>query len=685
MLKPFFFSLIPLSAPIFGYQEVQIMAKDLVFEDGLFKTDQGAVISSENFYVQAKNVSYSKKINQENPQHKVEASGDLMIIFDKRIFLAEKISYDFIEKKGVMTHGSTYDNLWFVEGKTIHLLEENTVEIQEATLTTSESQRPLYALKAQQLTLKKNDYLKAKHLQMTYLNVPVFYFPYFYTSLSHDDYSKIKYKLTWDSGQGPKFSFRYELFSSDELDLFFRFDFRTSRGLAAALESEYHHENNNIDFKTKNYLAHDTFFNDSDPNRKRTRYRLQGIFHSENEEDTFKAFFRYDKFSDPNMPLDFEGDDFELNTALKTEAIAYYTHPYVASNFYLRPKINSFQGFKQELPTIRMGFKPLNIGKSGIIFENQINLSYLNYQYNQSLEKPIPSFHSGRFEFHESFVRPIDLFFLKCTPYVGYNGVFYTLSQNGNFTSENLFIYGIDLDTTLRKQYSGFIHLLNPYAKFYTLHPVAIKPHYIFSYDDGFDPYKVLKIGAKNHLYFSKNKWDIDLFGYRFFDQNNFQSSFPKAGIEIDLDQTNLYFHSKLIYNFENKVVDFANFGLKWTLNEYIALKAEFRHRGKFGFRKVNFEDYTLDVTQNLDTLLMSPISDARNAANYAIQLNISRSTQLRYESNIGWGRGSQPSYHEFKLDIFKLIATNWKFRLSYMHLVNDDQVSFGLSLVPNP
>ncbi len=687
MFKELFFNsslFLITSFSLFASEQVQVLANHLHFEDETFSTNSGALIVGDNIRIQAKNVHYKRALKSEKKEHSIVAEEDLMIVYNGRIFLADKLEYNFLTREGFMTRGLTYDNLWFISGDKIELNSDKSITIQNAMITTSEKPKAEFALHAAILKLKSKSSLSAKHLKVSFLNVPIFYMPFFYSSLNEKDHSKLKYKVTWDSGQGPKLSMRYQIYSSKVSDLFLRFDFRLNRGIAGAIETDYTSENQLIDFKTKNYLAHDTFFNDSNPNRKITRYRLQGIMHAQDDADTFLALMRYDKYSDPNMPLDFDADDFELNTALKTELIIQKLHPLIATNFILTPKINSFQGFKQEIPTLRLGFKPLNLGKTGLIFENNLNFSYLNYQYNQSLEIPIPSFHSGRLEAYENIYWPIDLKYLVITPALSYNGIYYTNSPDHQDPFENLFTYSLQMSTSLKKTTENFSHLINPYVKYSKIQPIHLKPHYIFSYDDGYDPYQFVKIGVKNHFFILNEKIDLDLFAFHFIDQNNFKTSFPKIGLDLDYDQDRFYFNSNCIFNAENHVFDQANFEFKWTVNQYVAFKTGIRHRGRFGYRKVNFEDFTLDVNQNTETLLRSPISNPRNAANFAIQCNATKSTQLRYESNIGWNKKDQPFYHEFRLDLFKMIATNWKLRVSYMHLVNDDQVAFGLTLVPN-
>jgi hypothetical protein len=681
MLKILLF--LSLSLPLISLEQVQIQANDLLLEDHSFSTTSQAVVTSSQIRIQANTIVYERNLKAIEPIHRISGKDNVMISFGGRVLIADEVEYDFIQKKGIVKNGITYDNLFFISAKEILLDENQTLTFIKGSITTSEMPQAEFSIDTQRVVLKQKESLSAKHIVVRYSSVPIFYLPYFYASLKKNEDSKIQYKVTWDSGQGPKFSMRYGLLTSDTLDLFLRFDFRINRGLAGAVESDFLSLNEKTAFQTKNYVAHDTFFNDSNPNQKKTRYRLQGIYSHQNEEKDFLAFMRYDKYSDPNMPLDFEGDDFELNTALKTELIVQKSHPLVSLDFYLSPKINSFQGFKQEIPSLTLGFTPLTLESLGLIFENRINCSYLNYQYNQDLEIPISSFRSARVEVNESLSRPFDAKFIKIKPYATYRGIFYSDNPSDSNVFENLLIYGVQGISTFKKNFAHTVHLMQPYFDFYQLSHVTNQQHYVFSYEDGFDPYKALRFGIKNTFMTDNSKWNIDLFGFQFFNQKNL-SNIPKVCLNWDVDFSKVYFDSTIIYNTQNACFDQANFGLLWTVNQYLALKAEFRHRSQFGFRKVNYEDFTLDVNQNLNELIHSPISIRRNAANFSTQINVTKATFLRYESNIGWGRENQPFYHEFKVDLLTMIATNWRLKLSYMHLVNDHQVAVGISLVPN-
>ena len=64
-------------------------------------------------------------------------------------------------------------------------------------------------------------------------------------------------------------------------------------------------------FVTRSYGAMDKIF----PNEKGPhRYRLQGLYHTENKEGTTQLHLTWDKLSHTRMVGDFRSDDFEINT-----------------------------------------------------------------------------------------------------------------------------------------------------------------------------------------------------------------------------------------------------------------------------------------------------------------------------------------------------------------------------------
>ncbi len=82
--------------------QLQIIANDLSLNDTLFETHSGAIIIGDGIRLQAKNILYTRDLNSEKKVHTVIAEGDVMIVYDHRIFIADKIEYNFIAKTGLL-------------------------------------------------------------------------------------------------------------------------------------------------------------------------------------------------------------------------------------------------------------------------------------------------------------------------------------------------------------------------------------------------------------------------------------------------------------------------------------------------------------------------------------------------------------------------------------------------------
>ena len=679
-------SLLLLLTAAFAHAEdpIHLEASQLNVTEHRLETSSGAVLTTDWLRIQAKSLTYIKNLSSTPQQHSLDASGQLMINYGGRILIADSIHYDWLTGEGLIINGITYDNLWLISAEKIAIHADRSLEFFHASISTSEKGGAILEGTAKLVRLTPHDSFSAQHLCLQFAKIPVFYIPYFSMALKGKDKSPISYGVNWNSGQGPQLTMRYLIYSNPTTSIRTRLDLRWNRGVGGALETDYQSSDQTTVWQTREYLAHDTFFNDNQPNQKKTRYRLQGFFSSYREENELETSLTYDKYSDPNMPLDFSGDNFELDTVLKTALTIRKNSPYAAIDFLVTPRINSFQGFKQELPSLHLGFTPIQLGASGLIMEPQATLSWIDYAYNQQIRPNLPSFRSGRLDLEEKLSRPFDLKYLNLTPYCDFRGVFYTNNPEGQAVFEEMLKYGIKASTHLFRHYSTWTHLVEPYANFTTVKLYRAEPRYIFSYEDGYDPYQTLKLGVKNSFSYANHWSTFNLYAYRFFNQSQFSSPFPKIGATVDLDFNRLYLDAQLLMDTQHASIDRWNLSLLWTVNSKIALKAEWLYRSALGFRKVDPEDFTLDVNQNIDQLIASPISDRHHNMNFSSQFNLSRALTLRMESHMGWGRRNQPFYWEYKIDLLGMIATNWKLKISYMRLVNDHQVAFGLNLVPN-
>ncbi len=657
-------------------REFHVQLKEPEYKNGILTTEKGGVISSESLRIQAKSIEY---INTGSEQLLI-ASGQLMVDDGERIFVGEKLSYNFQTQTGVIEEGRTQVDFWFIGGKSIELLQGKHLHIKEAFLTTSESRQSEWAITSKEVHLSPEGLLSGSPITFRVNNTPLLYIPYLEKNLHSKKDSPLRYGVTWDSGQGPKFSVRYNIYSWKTTDLFFRLDYHLKRGFGGAFESDTTSLDKRTLFQTKSYLAYDSFYNDNNPNKKQTRYRLQGRLESHSRDESKRGFFIYDKYSDRNMPGDFKSDDFELNTAKETRLVFYAFQDTYLFNFNLRPRLNSFEGFKQELPSLVLSFHPTEIGKSGIMTDHRFLGSFFKYVSANDVTSEVPNFQSLRLSYISNFYRPYHSQWFNLTPSVGFIGIAYSEGPQQRGVGQAILKYGINLNTTFSHTYSLFRHTITPYVNGMGLtHPTASPSHtYIFSINDGYHHINLIQFGIENSLYAHSITPFVttNLYGLAY------KYGIPKTQLELTLNFPSVRFFSNIGYNNTETSFDYTNLGVAWTVNANAALSFEFRHRGPYDYKKNNHDNYILNVTRSTEALLNSPVSDNRNTFLTRIQLQLAPSWSCQFEAHQGWGRKKIKGYNEVKLDLYHVLAGHWKIRVSYMHTVRDDQVSAGFSML---
>ena len=540
------------------------------------------------------------------------------------------------------------------------------------------------------MTLDKNSRAKAKGIAPNVGNTPFFYLPSYSANLAQQKEKKespIQYRAYWESGQGPLVVFRSRIADINGFKAFWRGEYRLARGAGTALEFDYQEPvKKSFSFASRNFYAYDTFYNDLKPDKFKSRYRIQGSFDSVSENKKIETFARWDALSDRLMRSDFPTQMFELQTLGRTEGFIKGRYDGAFTSIYARPRINAFQGFKQELPTLTIAVKPYTIPKTGVIFENYFKAAYLDYVYADKFIGKVSDFRSGRVETSQSLARPFHFGPVHTTPKVGFQGIYYSASPQEKDHFQSLFHYSLSSFTTLEKGYTHFTHAVKPYIDFQGLTKPSqnINDVYMFSVQDGYHTINQLKVGLKNS-FFAKNRssplpeFSSDLYAYNFYNADTFSKAFPKGYLDLTWSYPKLTFQTNLGWNFEKNTLDHTNFALSWTVNEYFAASLELRNRGKYEWRKDQFSNYTLDVTRAISELANSPLSDERTSIFMRWQLQLAPTSHLQVLNHIGW-RPNQPFYHESKFDLYTLIANTWKLRLSYMRTTASNQYSFGVT-----
>src|SRR3990167_5322759 len=352
--------------------EIVVDLRNPTYKNGVVYTEEGGVIQSADLRIQAKTIEYTRT----KTIHRLEAGGDLMIQYKGRAFTGTRLEYDFIHTCGAIYDGKTFSGLWFIGGEKILLKADGSYEVENATFTASENKESSWDLFATHVDVLKSDLLIAKQVAFRLFKLPTLWLPSFKVNLKKNEPDPlIRYFLNWDKSQGARAGMRYQLYSWRDFSLFGRVEYRWRTGWSGAIETEYLPQDSRVSFVTRSYAGTDRL--ETAPNQQ-FRFRLQGVHHWTSESGNTSTSLIWDKYSDVRMPSDFESDDFEVGSAKQTLFWLRHQEPLALVNFKTRPRLNTFESIKQDLPTFYLNLLPLNIGPTGILSSFLLKASYLD-------------------------------------------------------------------------------------------------------------------------------------------------------------------------------------------------------------------------------------------------------------------------------------------------------------------
>lgn len=644
-----------------GNNTFETFVKHPQYYEGELSTSEGGVVRGEHFRIQARHL----RLIKEGEHTILYGEGDIAFLYHGTLFLTERLEFNLSEKRGRAVKVRALYGIWYLGAEEVEIFPNGTILTTKAYLTPEDTLSYALSLNAKQMEITQNGVLAADGITLRLYSFPIFYFPSYATALKKPDESPITYGLTWISGQGPELLIRYKVYGSEDTSVFLRGDFRPSRGFGGAFET--YCETENKSYVTKNYLAHDTFYRDDNPNRKRTRYRLQGNFavHAPNEK-TF-AHVRYDKFSDRNMPVDFPAAAFELDAAETTDISLRRRSDYGLFAIHASPRINGFQGFTQQLPSAFYRSTPYELLKDHLFFQTNLQTEYLKYTPANAVTADSPPFESGRLASKSTLYGFVSESGFQLTPYAGYDLLGYTNSPSSHAQLAFSFLYGGTALYGVQRAFPSVIHRISPFLTYTGLSTPTTQPenHYIFSLYDGIDRLNQMEYGIKNRFQFEQGVVSANISLLSFLGQSVLTPAVPKGVLLLEARLPQAELLQKCIWNFQFQTLDFSRSLFKWTFSKDAAFSFEMQHRSPYYYRKDDLDNYILDVTQSPSSLIGTPISDKRNIILTKAQFRITELWWLQFQSHHGFGRDTQRAYTEFKLDLFTRVSSHWRAKLS--------------------
>jgi hypothetical protein len=572
--------------------------------------------------------------------------------------------------------------------------------------------------------------------------VPLLWLPYFRLNLDTIGDTPFKYRVRWGGFQGPRIGIIYELANWELFKAFVRVDLGVKRGPGGGLETDYHTKDRKEFFLTSNYIARDAPVENP---KQHTRYRFEGLYGKTFCDDSVTLGISYDKLSDKEMETDYFEMGLELKTAHRTElSVRHQMDNLWISNFLTRVRINSFETMKQELPSLDLSLHPILLGSTGIVMDNQISLSYLDFIYskknredNEKEKARIASrekedweknYASTRAEFSSTLYRPFSTGPLIHTPQAGFVGIHFGTArrerdriarpkrEDDRRKGEHwlaLGTLGYQINTQLSRHYGPAKHAIEPYLSYnyYTCPTITPPKHYVFDIQDGWFRLNKVRFGCRNLIYRKEGDClvsrylSLDLYADAFIDTPTITLPLPYLYGDLIWDTwpnlRNTLFYA---WDTQRRQTGSINLRSEYTLSEDFAIAAEYRHRNPFYWRKVDHTNFILESFHSERELRHSQLSDKRDTLLVHCFYRFLANWAIEFESRFGWNRERhfdeendrtellekkkhrhKLSYDEYDVDLLTTLAKAWNLRISYQHKEDDHRVALYIGLGVHP
>lgn len=668
-------------------QGININLNEPTFSEGVLSTDQGGVISGPEMRIQAQKLTYIRKKNEQEKVEIIQAEENLLVEFGDYIFIGDSIEYNLTTETGIIHNGRTSVEPWFFGGRTIELLPNKSIIIHDGFVTTSADIHPEWSISTQKTTLSNKRYFTAYNVKFRIFNFPFFWLPRFSTDLSTIGESPIHYAFRFGGSQGPRMRMIYEIFSWDRFKAFLRFEYRLNRGPGAGFTTEYHSRDHKMHLETINYVARDSSI--QDPNEK-IRYRFQGIYKHLLNNDNTRINLCWDKLSDKDMAEDYNDETLTIYDAGRTELQIRHQERSWIANLFTTVQLNSFQTVKQEIPELEWRFHPISIGNSGVISETLIRAGYLDYDYASNL-KNVHDYSSTRLQLIQNIYRPFYLGPIVATPEAGLLAMHYSNSPQKESRELYSGLFSLRTNTHIFRFYGQNKHVLEPYAnyQYYTSPTTNPNDHFIFDIDDGWYRLNTLRFGLNNNFYTKDPRGNcvhrylqLDLFTNAFFDTNTIPDVFQKVYAHLIFNSFRNLRHSiETAWNLQKNQLDYFNSRVDWTCSANLAIAIEFRHRGPYDWRKVDYDNFILDSFRSVEQLRHSQLSDRRDTLLLHTYYRFHPYWALEVQIRHGWNREFEPEYLEFQTDLITNLGSAWNLKLSYQQKEDEHRFSFYFTL----
>ena len=390
--------------------------------------ENGLATARDNVAIHIGNTDIYADYAQYNPStHDVALRGHVRIYREASLYIAESGVYNTETKKIRALTARTESVPYFLKGGNVTSISDNGYLVQGGNFTTSDTARPDFHLHAQKIRYYEDDRVIFQYVTAYIGNVPVFWWPYLYQSLS-DTFSfsvTPAYTSTW----GPSLLTQVMFPITDYIKARLRLDYFGRRGPAIGFDPV-------IDYgKDQSSQARlKTFYiDDQNPDINQTniprvgvpesRYRV-GLEDRTNFTDDIYATANITKLSDQYVMQDYYPGEFRIDPVPDNVVALTKTNPVFTLTGIERFQANDFFTTTERQPEVVLDIKRHGLFGGPIFYESETGFANLRLQFPE--DSGIKNYGTDRFDTFHQLTFPNTYFgWLSFVPRVGYRGTYY--------------------------------------------------------------------------------------------------------------------------------------------------------------------------------------------------------------------------------------------------------------------
>jgi LPS-assembly protein len=553
-----------------GQVPLEINSVNTYYSGGIAIADIDVVVRYGDATIYCDHAEYN------SDTHDIFLKGNVRFYRERYAFTADRAVYNTQTKELKMADFGGPKLPFQVLGDDLVSVTENQYTIFKGYITTSDSSKPDYQLRARQMRIYGNDRIILSNVTLFVGRTPVFWFPYVYQSLNSQFSYNLEpgYNSNWGAYLNTSITFPIARNVSGTVEL----DLRSKRGPAPGLDVNYHfREDRQFWGRLQIYGLNDLNPNINEtaldrapisPGRYRILYQSRTYLTSD-----LSAVIDFNKLSDQYFLQDFYPGIFSVDPQPDTYFELVKSGEAYTLTALARLQVNNFAETVERLPQVSWEVARTPLFNGPIFYEattsfdllhrafvKQVGIENLDIQ-NGALN---PDYSNFRIDTFHQLLFPHTYFgFLSVVPSVGIRGTYY--NRTGSFVESDItnplprgilteagarfrFIVnaGVEASFKLSRAYEGvqerwlgldgLRHVIQPYANLSWVSQPTVRPSDILPFDqyipstrlqplnfpefvstDSIDRWTILRLGIRNRFQTRRDNatvnWlDIDSF-----------------------------------------------------------------------------------------------------------------------------------------------------------------------------